>query len=250
MAERARLLLLGGTGEAAALARRLAGDARIETITSLAGRTRTPAALPGRVRVGGFGGAAGLAAYLANEKIDLLIDATHPYAARMPHAAAEACVRTGVPRVRLLRPTWVRAPGDRWIAAGDLAAAAAALPGLAHRVFLTTGQRDLPAFAPLTEIWFLIRLIEPPADRLPLTQCQVLLDRGPFRAEDESALMRAHRIEAVVSKNSGGEATYGKIAAARALGLPVLMIERPAQPSGETVASIENCIAWIAAQRN
>ena len=247
MAERTRVLLLGGTGEAAALAARLADDARIETITSLAGRTRSPAAIAGRVRTGGFGGADGLAKYLTTEKIDLLIDATHPYAATMPHAAAEACARIGVARLRLLRPAWTQHKGDRWIAAADLTAAASMLPGLGARVFLTTGQRDLDVFAPLTGIWFLIRLIEPP-DSVPLTQYQVILDRGPFRAEDEIALLREHRIETVVSKNSGGEATTGKITAARTLGLPVIMIERPAQPDGETVDTADACLAWINAR--
>jgi len=250
MAERTRLLLLGGTGEAVALAARLADDTRIEAITSLAGRTRAPAAIAGQVRIGGFGGTDGLAEYLATEKIDLLIDATHPYAARMPHGAAEACARTGVPRLRLLRPPWAPIDGDRWIAAADLAAAAAALPGLAHGVFLTTGQRDLEAFAPLTDIWFLVRLIEPPVVPLPLAHCEIRLARGPFSAEDEIALMREHRIEAVVSKNSGGEATYGKIAAARALDLPVIMIERPPQPAGETVETIEACLAWLETRMN
>lgn len=250
MAERMRLLLLGGTGEAAALAAHLAGDPRIEAITSLAGRTRAPAAIAGQVRIGGFGGADGLATYLAQEKIDLLIDATHPYAARMPQAAAEACARTGVPRLRLLRPPWAPVDGDRWIAAADMAAVAAVLPGLARRIFLTTGQRDLDALAPLTDIWFLVRLIEPPADALPLKHHEVRLDRGPFQVEEEIALMRDHRIDAVVSKNSGGEATYGKIAAARTLGLPVVMVERPTAPSGETVETIDACLAWLETRMN
>jgi precorrin-6A/cobalt-precorrin-6A reductase len=244
MAERRRVLLLGGTGEAAALATCLSGDARVDVTTSLAGRTRAPAALAGQVRTGGFGGADGLAAYLSIEKIDLLIDATHPYAARMPHAAAGACERAGVPRLRLWRPAWMPQKGDRWIAVADLAAAAMILPGLAQRVFLTTGQRDLTAFATLTDTWFLIRLIEPP-DSLPLAQHRLILARGPFRPEDELSLMRKHRIEAVVSKNSGGTATYGKIAAARALRLPVLMLDRPAPPDGELADTIEACLAWL-----
>ncbi len=245
MAKRMRLLLLGGTGDAAALAARLAGDLRIEAITSLAGRTQAPAAIAGRLRTGGFGGTDGLAAYLAHEKIDLLIDATHPYAARMPHAAAEACTRMGMPRLRLLRLPWAQVDGDRWIAAADLAAAATMLPGLARRVFLTTGQRDLDAFASLTDTWFLIRLIEPPAAPLPLAHCEIRLARGPFRVKNEINLLREHRIEALVSKNSGGEATYGKIEAARALGLPVVMVERPAAPTGETVGTIDACMAWL-----
>jgi len=245
MAERVRLLLLGGTGEAAALAARFAGDPRIEAITSLAGRTQAPAAIAGRLRTGGFGGADGLSAYLADEKIDLLIDATHPYAARMPHAAAEACIRRGVPRLRLLRPPWASIDGDRWIGASDMTDVTAKLPGLARRVFLTTGQRDLDVLAPLIDIWFLIRLIEPPVTPLPLALCEIRLARGPFRTKNEISLFRDHRIEALVSKNSGGEATYGKIEAARALGLPVVMVERPAAPTGETVGTIDACLAWL-----
>jgi precorrin-6A/cobalt-precorrin-6A reductase len=248
VAERIRLLLLGGTGEAATLAARLADDARIETITSLAGRTRAPAAIAGRVRTGGFSGAGGLAAYLTAEKIDLLIDATHPYAASMPHTAAEACARTGVARLRLLRPAWTQVDGDRWIDAQNMTAAATVLPASARRVFLTTGQRDLAAFALLRETWFLIRLIEPPTETPPLTHHEILLDRGPFSIDGEIALLREHRIEAVVSKNSGGAATTGKIAAARTLGLPVIMIERPAQPEGETAGSVDACLAWLKAR--
>ncbi len=205
-----RLLLLGGTGEAAALAARLADDAHIEAITSLAGRTRAPAAIAGEVRTGGFGGVDGLTAYLTDHRIDVLIDATHPYAARMPHSAAEACTRVGVPRLRLLRAPWAPAPDDRWIAVADLAAAAAALPDVARRVFVTTGQRDLSAFAPLSDTWFLVRLIEPPEAPLPLARYEIRLARGPFRAENEVKLLRDHRIEAVVSKNSGGDGTYAR----------------------------------------
>lgn len=248
MAERARLLLLGGTGEAADLATRLANEARVEVVTSLAGRTQKPRAIAGEVRTGGFGGLDGLAAYLAEARIDVLIDATHPYAARMPHTAATACRRLGVPRVRLLRPPWAATAADRWIAVADLPAAAAALPGLARRVFVTTGQQGLEAFAGLAETWFLVRLIEPPAEPPPLAACDILLDRGPFRLADEISLLRAQRIGAVVSKNSGGESTYGKIAAARELRLPVVMIVRPPQPQGPTVASVEACLDWIAAQ--
>ena len=245
MADRLRLLLLGGTGEASALAARLADDARIEAITSLAGRTRAPAAIAGQVRTGGFGGSDGLADYLAAEKIDLLIDATHPYAATMPHAAADACARVGVPRLRLLRPPWTPEDGDHWIAATDMTAAATVLSDLAARVFLTTGQRGLNTFAVLRDIWFLVRLIDPPASPLPLAHCEIRLARGPFRVEDEIDLLREHRIGALVSKNSGGDATHGKIAAARALGLPVVMIDRPPQPHGESVANADACLAWL-----
>ena len=246
---RPRLLILGGTREAAELAARAeaAGEARV--LTSLAGRTTRPAALAGRVRVGGFGGAAGLAAFLEAEGIDLVIDATHPFAAAISAHAAEACREKGVPRLALVRPAWKRRSGERWIEVGDAAAAAAALPGLGARVFLTLGARGLEHFAALAGIWFLVRLIERPARPLPLPDHHLILGRGPFDLEAERALTKRHRIDALVTKASGGEATYAKITAARLEGVPVVMIRRPPQISGESVASVDQALAWLAARR-
>ncbi len=253
MGERTKVLILGGTAEAAALARRLAGEARVSVTTSLAGRTRAPAALPGAVRVGGFGGAEALAHYLRQEAVDLVIDATHPFAARISRNAAQACDLEKVPRLLLARPAWTAQEGDRWIPAADAEAAAAALPGLGRRAFLTVGRQELAAFSALENIWFLVRLIERPRGALPLAGCEVILARGPFAAADETRLLRDHGVEVVVSKNSGGSATYGKIAAARALGLPVVMIERPAPPESETAesetaAGVDAALAWIEAR--
>jgi len=240
-----RILLLGGTGDSRTLAERLAGRDDLEVISSLAGRTERPAALPGGLRIGGFGGIEALADYLTREAIDLVVDATHPYAARISSNAAAACRRSGTPRLLLARPPWPEQPGDRWIRVPDAHAAAKALPGLADRVFLAVGRGELEAFAGLPEIWFLVRTVDAPRDKLPLEQYDVVLGRGPFEANGERALFALHGIQALVTKNSGGEATYAKIAVARELSLPVVMIERPAREAEETAATVDEALAWI-----
>ncbi len=245
MLEAKRLLILGGTGEAAALAHRLGRRAGLSIITSLAGRTRAPAAVPGEMRSGGFGGAEGLARYLAERHIDLVIDATHPFAARITANAAVACGAADVPRLVLARPPWHSQASDRWVRVPDAGAAASVLADLGRRVFLSTGRQDLAPFAGRQGIWFLVRMIDEPAEPLPLANYEVILGRGPFAAEDEAALMRGHGIAVLVSKNSGGQATYGKIEAARRLGLPVVMIGRPALPEGLAVRSVDEAAAWV-----
>ncbi len=245
MAEPAKVLILGGTAEAAALARALAEDARVAVTTSLAGRTRAPAELPGAVRRGGFGDAVALADYLKRHGIDLLVDATHPFAARISRNAAQACAAAGVPRLVLARAPWTAREGDRWVPVPDAEAAAGELPGRGRRVFLTIGRQELAAFTGLDAVWFLVRLVEPPEDPIPLEDYHLVLGRGPFSLAQETALLREHAVEALVSKNSGGPSTYAKIEAARALGLPVVMVERPALPDGETVESVAATLAWI-----
>ncbi|MGO8865473.1 MAG: cobalt-precorrin-6A reductase [Alphaproteobacteria bacterium] len=239
------LLILGGTGEAAALAARAALVPHLRVITSLAGRTSAPLAPHGELRRGGFGGADGLAAYLQDAAIDLVVDASHPFAAAISRHAEEACARAGKPRLVLVRPPWRRQSGDRWIEVDDLAGAAAALPGLARRVFLSVGRQELRTFAAVRDCWFLVRLIEPLSTALPLAEAEIITARGPFTVEGERQLMTSRRIEALVSKNSGGDATYAKIAAARELGLPVVMVRRPAPPPGETVEAVEAALEWI-----
>ncbi len=243
-----RLLILGGTGEAAALAREAvaAFADRLAVVTSLAGRTRAPPAVPGEVRVGGFGGADGLADYLAHERIDLVVDATHPFAATISANARAACARAGVPRLVLARPPWQRRAGDRWIEVGDVAQAAAELADRGGRAFLTVGVKELHHFARLDGVFCLVRLIERPAAPLPLADHAVVTGRGPFTVADERRLLAAHRIEVVVSKASGGDATYAKIAAAREMGLPVIMVRRPPAPQGERVIGVTAALAWIA----
>ena len=242
-----RVLILGGTVEAVELAKALDEDSAFESITSLAGRTRQPAALPGTTRIGGFGGAEGLADYLRANAIDALVDATHPYAMRITRNAVTACEAAGIPRLRLDRPAWSRLPDDRWFDVLDSSEAARHLPEGARRVFLAIGRQDLEPFAHRPHIWFLLRMIDPPAEPIPLPHHSLVLGRGPFAQEDEEELLAQHRIDALVSRNSGGGATYGKIAAARRLGLPVVMITRPPPPAGTVVDSVEAAIAWLEA---
>jgi len=240
-----RLLILGGTSEASALAAACSGRGDLEVISSLAGRTSAPRSLAGEVRVGGFGGAAGLEQFLKERAIDRVIDASHPFAERIGRHAAAACRAAGVPRLRLLRPPWQPQAGDRWLEVADLAEAAERLPGLGRRAFLTVGHKDLDAFASLQGVWFLIRTIEPPPAGAPLTQAHWLQARGPFTLEAELELLRTHAIEVLVAKASGGEATYAKLEAARRLGLPVVMARRPPPPQGPVVTTVAEALAWL-----
>ena len=235
-------LILGGTPEAAALARRSVA-AGLDVTTSLAGATRSPAPLVGRRRVGGFGGAAGLAAWLEAERVARVVDATHPFAAQMHANAAAACAAAGVPLLRLMRPPWTPAPGDRWIEAADAAEAARLIPPGAGAVFLAVGRKELPVFAEAAAR-FLVRLIEPAES--PLRDAELILARGPFAAEDEIALFRAKGIRLVIAKNSGGAGAYAKLAAARMLGLPVIMIARPRLPDAAETESVEAALAFLA----
>jgi precorrin-6A/cobalt-precorrin-6A reductase len=237
-----RVLLLGGTGEARRLAGLLAGSSVVEVISSLAGRTSDPALPPGRTRTGGFGGADGLAAWLAAEHIGAVIDATHPFAAAITAAAATASARLGVPLLLLRRPAWTAGPDDDWRRVPSLAAAAADLPR--ERVFLTVGRAAVSAFATDERRWFLIRSVEAPAPPLPPHRC-LLLARGPFTAADETALMGRHDVEVLVTRDSGGEMTSAKLAAARRLGLPVIMVDRPPAPDAPIVTTAGDAVAWL-----
>jgi precorrin-6A/cobalt-precorrin-6A reductase len=244
-----RLLILGGTGDAAELAARASQIAEIEVVSSLAGRTQQPfTPKTGTVRIGGFGGAAGLAAFLLDRPIDLLIDATHPFAAQISANAAVAAAECNVPYLMLVRPAWEAGSGDRWIEVASHSEAAIALLGQSQRVFLTIGRQELAAFAGLDAIWFLMRAIDPPALNTPVPKGKLLLARGPFTLEDERQLLLEYQIDTIVSKNSGGGATYAKIAAARELGIPVVMVQRPPIPDVEQVADVEGAIAWLIKQ--
>jgi len=241
------LLILGGTAEAAALAAAVETQfgAALRITISLAGRTPRPAPLPGRVRIGGFGGAAAMAAYLAGERIGLVIDATHPFAVRISAAAAEACRATAVPLVAIDRPAWRRQPDDHWIEVDDLWAAATALSDLGRRVFLTVGGRGLEAFAGLARHHFLLRLVAAPAAPPPLSSYALLLARGPFTLAGERRILAEHAIEVLVAKASGGSATEAKLVAARERRLPVVMVRRPQKPVGGRVDGIAEAIGWI-----
>ena len=245
MAEPRRVLILGGTAEARELARQLADRPELEVVTSLAGVTRNPEPPPGKLRRGGFGGAAGLEAYLRSQAVACLIDATHPYAERISANAAAAAAAASVPRLQLSRPPWNEEPGDRWFRVHDTEEAAERLRDLGRRVFISSGRQGIGAFRPLDRHWFLIRLIDPPEAPLPLPAYEVTPGRAPFTVEQETGLLRRHRIEALVSKNSGGDMTYAKIAAARRLDLPVVMLDRPAPQSGPTVDDAAAAADWL-----
>jgi len=239
------LLILGGTTEATALAK-AAADAGLRGTVSFAGRVDRPVRQPLPQRIGGFGGAAGLAAYLMAEGITHVIDATHPFATQMSHNAVAGCAQAGVPLVALTRPPWAQTPGDDWTRVPDIAGAVAALARPACRVMLAVGRMHLAAFAPNPQHRYLLRLVDPPKAALPLPDTEVIVDRGPFTAGSDQALMAARGIDLVVSKNSGGTGAYAKIAAARALGLPVIMIDRPAQPDRYEVSSAQEVLDWVA----
>ncbi|MET8558099.1 cobalt-precorrin-6A reductase [Streptomyces sp. NPDC004959] len=240
------VLILGGTTEARHLAEALTGTPWRVT-TSLAGRVAAPRALPGAVRVGGFGGAEGLAAWLRAHRVTALVDATHPFAATMSFHAAEAAAATGVPLLALRRPGWTRLPGDDWHDAASLDEAASLLPGLGSRVFLTTGRTGLAAFTGHPGLWFLVRAVDPPEPPLP-ARSEVLLDRGPFTLEGERALLARHRVDVLVTKDSGGTATAPKLTAAREAALPVIVVRRPPVPDGvPQAAAPAGALAWLAA---
>jgi len=241
----ARILILGGTAEARQLAGRLAGRAGLEITLSLAGRTATPAAQPVPVRVGGFGGAQGLANYLAGERIDVLIDATHPYANMISANAVAAARRSGVPLIALRRPPWIKVAGDRWIEVSDVGEAVRALGQTPRRVFVALGRNELKPFRDAPQHFYLIRSVDPVDPPLPLPQVDYVTGRGPFGEAEDRALMIEHRIDAVVAKNSGGTATYGKIAAARALGIDVIMLRRPPPSDSAAVETVEDAITWL-----
>ncbi len=241
------ILILGGTAEAAALARALVerfGD-RLRVITSLAGRTQQPSPVPGAVRTGGFGGADGLAAYLRADGIALLVDATHPFAVTISRHARLAAEAASVPRLGLVRPSWRAAAGDRWIEVPDAAAAARAVARLARSAFLTIGARELGAFAGLDGVRFIVRLIEKPREKSPLGDAVFVIARPPFTLDDETRLLHRYGIGVVVAKASGG-ALPAKLMAAREAGIPVVLLERPPPEPGPSAGSVDQAVAWVA----
>jgi precorrin-6A/cobalt-precorrin-6A reductase len=239
------ILILGGTAEARTLAGKLAGDPRFAVELSLAGRTRAPAEQPVPVRVGGFGGAEGLVAYLRQKGISILIDATHPYAAQISRNAAEAAEISSVPLVALRRSAWQRQPGDRWIEVDSVAEAVNALGEVPRKAFLTLGRQELLPFEAAPQHAYLVRSVDPVEPPLAVPNAVYLTARGPFEQVDEARLLRDHGIEAIVAKNSGGPASYGKIAAARELGIDVVLIRRPDLPEVSSVETVEEILAWL-----
>lgn len=242
-----RLLILGGTGEASALARAVLVrfDDAVEPFTALAGRTERPGPIPGQVRIGGFGGASGLGAYLTEQRIDCVIDATHPFAAQISASARIACDALGVPRLMLQRPPWHRHPLDRWIEVDSTEAAAMIVGRVGRRAWLTVGAGSIAPFARADNVRFVVRLVDPPRERLPLKFYEVVVGRGPFTLAEEQHLVARHAIDVLVCKASGGAATEAKLIAARELSLPVIMIRRPPREEGPAVDTIDAALDWL-----
>lgn len=239
-----RVLVLGGTTEASRLAQALA-DAQVDAIFSYAGRTESPLPQPLPVRVGGFGGVDGLRAWLLEQHISHVVDATHPFAAQMSHNAVTACAATGIPLLALERPAWQAQAGDRWQQVPDMESAVGALPEAPARVFLAIGRQHLAPFLAQPQHWFLLRLVDASVE-LPPERGHIVLARGPFNEAADTALLQQHRITHLVAKNSGGSGAEAKLHAARALGLPVILMDRPAIPPRPTVARVEDVLHWIA----
>jgi precorrin-6A/cobalt-precorrin-6A reductase len=240
------ILLLGGTSEAALLAKRLADMPGVVATLSLAGRTANaaPSALP--VRVGGFGGAEGLADYLTRKAVDFVIDATHPFAAQISNNAIRACADARVPLLAVMRPSWAKTAGDDWDEHPTVDAAIAALPKVPISVFSALGRSAIPALCAKLQHHYVIRVIDPVTPPPELMRATIVAARGPFRTEDDIALFRQHNIACVLAKNSGGDAAYSKIAAARALGLKVYMVRRPAIAERRVARSVDDAMAWVA----
>lgn len=244
------VLILGGTGEARALAAELDAMGGLRVLSSLAGRVARPRLPIGEVRIGGFGGPERLADWLAEERVACIVDATHPFAQRISASAAQASAASGVPMLRLQRPGWTERPGDDWHWVDSLDEAAALLPSLGPRVraFLTTGRQGLGAFRDASDAWFLIRCVDPPepADLPP--RHELLLDRGPYTLGGELELIDRHRIDVIATKDSGGDLTVAKLDAARERGIPVVVVRRPPGPDVPTVDAVGAATAWVAAR--
>ncbi|EJL50934.1 precorrin-6x reductase [Rhizobium sp. CF122] len=240
-----RILMLGGTGEARSLAQALTNTGRYDVLLSLAGRTEKPCDQPVPVRIGGFGGVDGLAAFLRDGSFDLLIDATHPFAARISRNASEASAAIGIPAFTLRRPEWVAEPGDRWTHVATITEAIERLGPSPRRVFLAIGRQEAHRAEVAPQHFYLVRSVDPVEPPLVLPDVQLVLDRGPYDVEGEVSLLRSHRIDALVTKNSGGSATYAKIEAARRLGIEVIMVVRVPAAALQTVTTIEAMLAAI-----
>ena len=242
---RPNLLILGGTRDASALAARVA-DAGLDAVLSYAGRVETPRAQPVPTRTGGFGGINGLTAYLRDREVTHMIDAMHPFAAQMSRHAIAASQVTGVPLIALTRPAWVPEPGDRWTHVPDMEAAVDSVGDTPKRIFLAIGRTEIARFARQPQHHYLLRLVDAPRAAPPLRSHDVVVDRGPFDLASDRALLRDHAIDLVVSKNSGGDGARAKLIAARALGLPVVMVDRPALPPRREVTGVDAVMEWLA----
>lgn len=239
-----RVLLLGGTTEASALARALA-DGRVDAVFSYAGRTEAPLAQPLPTRIGGFGGAEGLAGYLRSEWITHIIDATHPFAIQMSRNAIAASAITGTPLIAFERAPWQAGPGDIWRSVPDVDTSVATLPDHPTRVFLAIGKQNLTAFAAKPQHHYLLRLVDVPTAPLPLPNAKAVIARGPFTQAEDLALLQNHRIELVIAKNAGGTGADAKLKAARTLAIPVIMIDRPCLPPRLVARDVAEVMGWL-----
>jgi len=242
-----RLLILGGIGEAAELAlkaKEACGDT-LDVISSLAGRLQSRPDIAGEVRVGGFGGGRGLAEYIQREHIDLLIDATHPFAQGISETAYDASILTQTPRLILTRPSWQLPPNAKWLEADNFEDAARLVGDISRCAFLTTGRGNIDAFSNIRNVRFVVRLIEPPDKPLPLTDADIVIGRPPFSVEDERQLIRDYEIDTLVTKNSGGEKTTAKLTAALDEDIRIILIRRPPPEPGEITSTVTDALKWI-----
>ena len=239
-----RILLLGGTTEASAMAKTLA-QTQIDAVFSYAGRTKAPVMQPLPQRIGGFGGLAGLSAYLHAENITHVIDATHPFAAQMSTNAFDACNATKIPLIRLERYPWITRDGDRWTHVARLEDAPDALPDAPARVFLAIGKQQIGLFTIKPQHHYLLRLVDAPDAPLPLPNTSVVLARGPFDVAADTALLQEHRITHIVAKNAGGSGASAKLYAARALGIPVILADKPHLPGDNTAGTVAEVMDWL-----
>jgi precorrin-6A/cobalt-precorrin-6A reductase len=239
-----RVLLLGGTAEASQIGRALAA-AGVAGVYSYAGRTAMPVAQVLPTRVGGFGGVDGLADYIRHEQITHVIDATHPFASQISRNAVDACAKTATPLIAYLREPWMAGPGDDWRHVATVEEAAAALPDHPARIFLAIGRQHLQPFARQPQHFYLLRLVDAPVTALPLPDAEIVLARGPFTIDGDLALLRGHRITHIVARNAGGEGAKAKLAAARGLSLPVIMIDRPILPERRAAQNVDEIMRWL-----
>ena len=239
------LLILGGTTDASKLARLIKDDTRFQAVLSLAGRTRSPKLPEIPYRIGGFGGVDGLVAYIAENRIDAVVDATHPFAAQMTENAAKAAPLAEIPLLRIDRPPWRPVDGDDWTMIADMIAAAQTLGDEPRRVFLTIGQKDLAAFRQAPHHWYLIRSVDPPDDASRPPNCEIISATGPFDLDTERRLLAEYAIDTLVTKNSGGTAVSAKLEAARERKIPVIMVERPQAPKIDAVPDADGAMSWL-----
>ena len=239
-------MILGGTGDAANLARRINNQfSKTRVITSLAGRTQKPRRIAGQVIFGGFGGATGLQSFIETEKIQLVFDATHPFSQKISQNASIACEKAKVLRIILDRPQWELPRNGNWVAVENISAAAKSISSSVKRIFVTTGGNELNVFDQFKNTWFLIRLIEKPKSPIKIQNYKLVLSRPPFKFSNEKALLQNHDIDCLISKNSGGNGTKAKIKAALQLSIPIILIRRPPNLPGLKYNTVGQCIEWL-----